>query len=138
MKMKSILVAGALLLGAATMAHAGPLDGTWLSESGKTKIKMAPCGGNYCGTIVWVQGPETKDVKNPDASKRSRNLVGLQMVYDMTADGDGYKGSLYNYDDGGTYSGNLRPDGDKLLLKGCLVVHIGDLGCRTTTWTRTD
>jgi uncharacterized protein (DUF2147 family) len=135
MKAKSVLVAAALLLGAATMGHAASIDGTWLSESGKTKIKMAPCGGNYCGTIVWVKGPETKDVNNPDESKRSRNLLGLQMVYDMAPDGDVYKGSLYNYDDGKTYTGKMKLDGDALALSGCV---FGGIICRTTKWARTD
>jgi len=135
MNAKSALVAGALLLSAATLAHAGPLDGTWLSESGMTKVKMAPCGGNYCGTIVWVKGPETKDAKNPDAGKQSRNLVGLQMVYDMAADGDGYKGSLYNYDDGKTYTGKMKLDAGALNLSGCV---FGGIICRTTKWTRAD
>lgn len=130
------LLAGALLLGATVAANAASIDGVWLSESGKTKIKMAPCGAKYCGTIVWVQGPETKDVKNPDESKRDRNLVGLLMVYDMVVDGDGYKGSLYNYDDGKTYTGKLKADGaDKLQLSGCV---LGGLICRTSTWTRTN
>jgi uncharacterized protein (DUF2147 family) len=134
MKIRLALVAGALLLGA-TVAQAGPLDGTWSSETGKTKIKMAPCGSKYCGTIVWVQGPEMKDVKNPDEGKRSRNLVGLQMVYDMVADGDGYKGSLYNYDDGKTYAGKLNAEGDKLKLSGCV---FGGMICRSTAWSRAD
>lgn len=136
MKTTLAILASALFLGAMTMAQAGSLDGTWRSESGKTKIKLAPCGGKYCGTIVWVQGPETKDVKNPDESKRGRDLVGLQMVYDMAVDGDGYKGSLYNYDDGGTYSGRMTPDGnDKLLLKGCWTIGFP---CRTSVWTRSE
>ena len=135
MKAKSVLVAGALLLGAATMAHAGSMDGTWLSESGLTKIKMAPCGANYCGTIVWVKGPETKDVFNPDESKRGRNLLGLQMVYDMAPDGDGLKGSLYKYDDGKTYTGKMKLDGEALNLSGCVM---GGLICKTTKWTRSN
>lgn len=136
MNIKSALVAGVLVLGGATVAQAGSLDGTWLSESGLTKIKMGPCGGNYCGTIVWVKGPEMKDVKNKDESKRGRNLVGLQMVYDMVPEGDGYKGSLYNYDDGGTYSGTMTPDGaNSLKLKGCWTIGFP---CRTSTWTRSN
>jgi uncharacterized protein (DUF2147 family) len=136
MKTKLALLAGALLLGATVAAQAGPLDGTWASESGKTKIKMAPCGSKYCGTIVWVQGPETKDVKNPDEAKRGRNLVGLQMVYDMVPDGGGFKGSLYNYDDGKTYTGKLEAQGaDKLKLSGCV---FGGLVCRSTAWSRAD
>jgi uncharacterized protein (DUF2147 family) len=135
MKTKLALVVGALLLGATVAAQAAPPDGTWLSESGKTKIKMAPCGSKYCGTIVWVQGPEMKDVKNPDESKRSRNLVGLQMVYDMVPDGEGYKGSLYNYDDGKTYTGKLNLEGAKLKLSGCV---FGGIICRSTEWSRSD
>jgi uncharacterized protein (DUF2147 family) len=136
MKTMLVLVASALLLGATVAVQAASIEGTWLSESGKTKIKMAPCGSKYCGTIVWVQGPETKDVKNKEESKRGRNLVGLQMVYDMVPEGAGYKGSLYNYDDGGTYTGTMTPDGaDKVKLKGCWTIGFP---CRTSTWSRSN
>ena len=135
MNLKTALVASALVFGFATTAFAAPPDGTWLSGSGKTKIKIASCGSQYCGTIVWVQGPETKDVNNPDESKRNRNLIGLQMVYEMAADGDGYKGSLYNYLNGKTYTGKLNTDGgNELNLSGCV---LGGLLCQTEKWTRT-
>jgi uncharacterized protein (DUF2147 family) len=128
------VLVGLLLVGLAEPAAAAAPDGTWLSQSGATKVRIAPCGGGYCGTIVWVKGPETKDVKNPDAAKRDRALIGVQLIYNMTADGDGYSGKLYDYTSGKTYSGKLKTDGgSQLRLSGCV---FGGIICRSETWTR--
>jgi uncharacterized protein (DUF2147 family) len=126
-------LAAFMAVATALPAAAATPDGTWLSASGATKVRIAPCGGNYCGTIVWVKGPETKDVKNPDAAKRSRPLVGVQLMYGMTADGDGYKGKLYDYTSGKTYTGKLKAQGGSLSLSGCV---LGGLICKSETWTK--
>ena len=31
--------------------------GTWLSQTGETRVRIAPCGGQMCGTIAWVKNP---------------------------------------------------------------------------------
>jgi uncharacterized protein (DUF2147 family) len=131
--MKAAVAAAAILAFASLPATAATPDGTWLSASGATKVKIAPCGGNYCGTIVWVKGPETKDAKNPDAAKRSRPLVGVQLMYGMAAEGDGYKGKLYDYTSGKTYTGKLKVGGGSLSLSGCV---LGGLICKSETWTK--
>lgn len=125
-----------LCLALASPACADELAGTWLSQSGETRIRIAPCGGSYCGTIVWTRRGGT-DEKNPDAAKRSRSLVGVQMMYGVKPVGGGaYAGSLYNYTDGKTYSGKMRPKGASALeLSGCV---LGGMICRSQTWTRAD
>lgn len=134
--MRGLFAILAVLLSAAIAgpARAAVPDGTWLSQSGATKVRIAPCGSSYCGTITWVKGPETKDVKNPDAAKRDRPLVGIQLIYGMIPDGDAYQGKLYDYTSGKTYSGKLKTDGgSQLKLSGCV---LGGLICRSETWSR--
>jgi uncharacterized protein (DUF2147 family) len=53
--------------------------GTWLSQSGETRVRLAPCGAQMCGTIVWMRNPG-KDVNNPDPAQRGRDLVGIRMI----------------------------------------------------------
>ncbi|NIX77211.1 DUF2147 domain-containing protein [Microvirga terricola] len=132
--MKSATLAGLGLLLLAGAVNAQPADpsGTYLSESGETRVKIAKCGSAYCGTIVSVQG-EAKDVNNPDASLRSRNLVGVHMITDIQPAGDGFSGQLYNYKDGKTYTGKMSFQGQAMKLSGCV---FGGLICRSQTWTK--
>jgi uncharacterized protein (DUF2147 family) len=133
--MKPVLLSfmAALALAAPVLAQGQDPSGTYLSESGDTRVRIARCGGAYCGTIVAVRG-ETKDVNNPDTGLRGRNLVGVQMISNIRPSGDGFEGALYNYKDGKTYSGRMSfSGGNAMQLSGCV---LGGLICRTQTWTR--
>ena len=119
----------------ATMAAAASPDGKWLTESGKTQVQIAPCGGNLCGTIIWQKTP-MKDAKKPDAAKRNRDLVGTQMLYGLAPDGqNAWKGKLYNFETGKTYTGKMElTDANTLKLSGCIM---GGMICKSQTWRRT-
>ncbi|MBV8838824.1 MAG: DUF2147 domain-containing protein [Alphaproteobacteria bacterium] len=142
--MRPILFAAAalLLLAGSQSARAQEPVGTWLTEGGKSRIKIADCGGALCGTIAWLQepnDPETgkpkTDKNNSDAAKRGRPLVGVQIVLGMKPAGSGkWSGQVYNAEDGKTYSGNLTfTGGNSLQLQGCA---LGGLVCKGQTWTK--
>jgi len=123
-----------MALGSApAMAQAETPVGTWQSESGDTRVRIAKCGQAMCGTVVSVRG-EAKDVNNPDPNLRSRNLVGVQMISNIQPSGQGaWSGSLYNYRDGKTYTGKMRLNGSNALeLSGCVL----GVFCRSQVWTR--
>ncbi len=132
----------ALLLASAQPAGAGSPTGTWLTEPGTSRIKIADCGGALCGTIVWMKepiDPETQkprlDKLNADADKRGRPLIGVGIVLGMKPSGaDIWTGEVYNAEDGKTYSGSITmlPAGT-LRLEGCA---LGGLVCRSQVWTR--
>lgn len=42
-----------------------------------------------------------------------------------------WSGKAFNPDDGKTYSGKMRLDGDTLVTEGCVLII-----CRSVTWTR--
>ncbi|SED51541.1 Uncharacterized conserved protein, DUF2147 family [Rhizobiales bacterium GAS188] len=130
------LIAGAALVGALVMSgavRAQEIAGTYLSQSGETRVRMSPCGAAFCGVIVWVSKPGN-DVNNPDEAKRSRPLVGIPMIYGMKSTGDGtYAGKLYNYTNGKTYTGKLKVSGSELELSGCV---LGGLLCQSQTWKK--
>lgn len=132
MKSASLAALALLLLAGAVNAQPTDPSGTYLSESGETRVKIAKCGQAYCGTIVSIQG-EAKDVNNPDTALRSRNLVGLHMITEIQPAGDGFSGQLYNYKDGKTYSGKMSFQGQAMKLSGCV---FGGLICRSQTWTK--
>jgi uncharacterized protein (DUF2147 family) len=72
-------------------------------------------------------------VNNPDASLRTRSLVGIHMISDIQPSGDGFSGQLYNYKDGKTYSGKMSFQGQAMKLSGCV---FGGLICRSQTWAK--
>jgi len=140
---RSLFAAAALLvLALSQSARAEEPVGTWLTEGGKSRIRIADCGGALCGTIAWLQepnDPETgkpkTDKNNSDASKRGRPLIGVQIVLGMKPGGEGkWAGQVYNAEDGKTYSGNLTfKGGNSLQLQGCA---LGGLVCKGQTWTK--
>jgi uncharacterized protein (DUF2147 family) len=129
------------LAGSQSALAADPI-GTWLTQNGASRIRLADCGGAVCGTIVWLKEPNDPDTGKPkldknnsDASKRGRPLIGVQIVLGMKAAGaDKYSGQVYNAEDGKTYSGNLTySGGNSLQLQGCA---LGGLVCKGQTWTK--
>jgi len=107
-------------------------SGVWLTESGTSKVRIARCGTGYCGTLVSTVGAGL-DTNNPDASLKGRKLLGVQILDARTPSTGGFEGSLYNPQDGKTYSGSLTPKGlDRVEVAGCVLSVI----CKRQTWTR--
>ena len=105
-------------------ACAGDPSGTWLRDTGASRVKIGPCGrGAYCGSLVWLKpGVETPA------------KVGQRIFYDMKPDGtDSWKGSAFNPEDGKTYSGKMSLSGGTLTTAGCAM---GGMICKSSTWTR--
>ncbi|MBZ9655753.1 DUF2147 domain-containing protein [Phyllobacterium lublinensis] len=126
----SVFLAGALTTTA--IAQAPEIVGTYVNETGRTKVKLSECGAGVCGTVVWMKQP-VNDVNNPDASKRDRPVVGIQAV-SLKAVGDGtYAGTVYDTESGKTYSGKARFSGQSVELSGCV---LGGLLCKGSTWRR--
>jgi len=145
MKIFASAAFGMLCLAAVTPASAGDARGNWLTENGRAKVTIASCGGALCGNIVALKEPNDPatgkpktDSNNPDAAKRARPMIGVQIVIDMKADttADKWKGQVYNAEDGKTYSGSITlVNATTLNLQGCA---LGGLICKTQTWTRTN
>jgi uncharacterized protein (DUF2147 family) len=113
---------------------ANKVAGTWQSQSGITRVKVSPCGAGLCGHVVWQKSP-SKDVHNPDPSKRERPIVGLQLVSNMKPVGnDEWRGAIYNYEDGKTYHGKVKVvSGNAIQIGGCVM---GGMLCQSKTWTK--
>ena len=143
MKMARYFAVAALLaLAGSEGALAADPNGTWLTQTGTSRVRIADCGGALCGTIVWLKEPNDPDTGKPktdknnsDASRRSRPLIGTQIVLGMKPAGtDKWTGQVYNAEDGKTYSGNLTySGGNSLQLQGCA---LGGLVCKSQTWTK--
>jgi uncharacterized protein (DUF2147 family) len=122
-------------------AGADPI-GTWLTENGRSRVKVVDCGGALCGTIIWLKepnDPETgkpkTDKNNVDAANRSRPLIGVPIVLSMKPNGSSkWSGQVYSPEEGKVFSGNLTEQGPNAVrLEGCA---LGVLVCKGQNWTR--
>ena len=133
---RTTFFASALMLGAG-IAHAQKAEdayGIWLNPDNGTNIEMYKCGAGLCAKIAKVTDGQKVDDKNPDASKRSQPIVGLVIMSDAQKSGDAaWKGSLYNRENGKSYSGTITVKSkDALDLSGCVAAIL----CKKVTWTR--
>ena len=133
-----ILAAAALVLGVSAPAFAQDVTGLWQTQTNGGQVEISRCGNSLCGKLANSDhikaDPTVKDVKNKDASLRTRPLKNMQMLYDFTGGPQKWTGGkVYNAADGGTYSGTITvTSANSLKLKGCIVAPF----CKTETWTR--
>ena len=130
--------AAALVAGLAAPAFAAdPIAGRWVTPEKDSVIAIAPCGSSMCGTIArYLKTPEggadQRDVYNPDKSKRSRKVLGLNVLTNLTEDGDLWRGTIYDPRNGKSYRSVVRRLSDgRLQVKGC----IGPF-CQAQVWTK--
>ena len=128
----SLFAAGIVAAGSARAQKGVDPSGLWITETGASKVRVAPCGGGFCGTLMSTSGPGL-DANNPDPALRGRKLVGVQIFSAGTASGEGFEGNLYNPQDGKTYSGTITPKGpNSLEVAGCVMRVL----CKRQTWRR--
>jgi uncharacterized protein (DUF2147 family) len=135
--LKLSLIGLSLGLLAPLAARAAEATGEWLIEDGDARVRIAHCGADLCGSVAWIkEGAPTVDVNNPDPAKRTRSLIGSPVLLGLKPSGDSqWTGSLYNAEDGRTYTGKLSiVDEHHVKVSGCV---LGGLICQTQTWTRT-
>jgi len=115
------------------------LYGIWATPKNDGKVAIEPCeNGAVCGRVLdgrqLRQNPNQADVLNPDVSKRTRRVMGLNIL-------DGYSGGPTEWKGGVVYdpqTGDSSHDStltltapNTLVVKGCRLVF-----CRSETWTK--
>lgn len=120
------------MLATSATAQSSDIAGTYVNDTGRTKVKLSDCSAGVCGTVVWMSNP-VNDVNNPDASKRDRPVVGLQAVTLKSTGTGTYAGTLYDTESGKTYSGKAKVSDSGVELSGCV---LGGLICKTSIWRR--
>ena len=119
---KSLAVAG--LLGAVSGGAAVAADpsGTYLRDTGASRVRIAKCGDAYCGSIVWL--------KDPNGPAK----IGQRVFYEMKPDGENkWVGKAFNPEDGKTYSGKMSLSGANLTTAGCVA---GGWICKSVNWSK--
>jgi uncharacterized protein (DUF2147 family) len=83
--MKAIMLATMLVGALAAPAWAEEATGVWQRDTGASRIRIAPCGGALCGTLIWLRDP-TGPAK-----------VGQRVLLDMKPSGaNEWRGSAFN------------------------------------------
>jgi uncharacterized protein (DUF2147 family) len=136
------VLSAALLLAAAPAAMAGDdVLGRWATPGVSAIVDLAPCAGasTLCGTIRWLwdavddKGRPRLDAQNTDTSLRTRPLLGLAILSNLTPSPDGgWAGRIYNPEDGQTYRATVRRSGgDALTIDGCVLFI-----CQKQVWRK--
>src|SRR2546423_11087442 len=88
-------LAALIALTSAEAAFAAEPNGTWLTQTGTSRIRVADCGGALCGTIIWLKEPNDPDTGKPnndknnsDAAKRNRQLLRVHIVLGLKPTSD--------------------------------------------------
>ena len=127
--MATLALIAALAAQATAPAASPALDGTWRSPGGNTIIKIAPCGDNPCGTVVWAT-----DKAKKDASKTTAELIGAQLLTGLEQDKKGrWLGKLFIPDRNMRVTAKVdRLSPTQLKVSGCAA---GKALCKAQVWT---
>lgn len=116
--------------------------GLWYDDTGKGAVEILPCGQALCGRIVWLREPLSSagkpltDKLNPEPSKRTQPICGLQVLGGLQPQDDGTwdAGWVYDPKEGKSYDAAVQVEGpSRLAVTGYLGVKF--LG-RTLSWTK--
>jgi len=141
-----LLVAAALVPATAAQAASADPTGIWRKADqgerpGKFEIFRCGSGKKYlCAKIVWLQDPNDSngrplhDIRNENPSMRDRPILGLPIMSGLVpAATNQWKGSIYNPEDGNTYSVTLTMvSRNQINVRGCK----GWILCGERTWLR--
>ena len=145
MKKQLLLLAVAMFISLPIWAQADALLGIWLTEEKNSQVEITKASnGQYIGRIVWLNEPLEEDGKvktdkeNPNASLRNQRLLGLQILKGFTYDANKREwsgGTIYDPDNGKTYSAFMKLDGNNTMVLRGYVMGMRMLG-RNSSWTR--
>jgi uncharacterized protein (DUF2147 family) len=140
---KLLLAIAAVFLSVAQVSAETANDptGIWLTQAGDAKIRVNHCGGSLCGTIVWLKAPIDPatgkphvDNKNTNPSLAKRSIIGINIFNRMKSVAQNkWSGTIYNADNGKSYSSDVTVAGPrKLEVRGCVMSIL----CGGETWTK--
>lgn len=128
-----LLVAG----GSALYAAPAPINGKWVTQDKDAVVSIEQCGSVICGKlaqylVIPPDGVGQKDVNNPDAKLRSRQLLGTAFLTGFVPKGKEWHGKVYDPKNGKTYRSVMYiGTSGNLVMKGCVGIF-----CRSQSWTR--
>jgi len=104
-----------IIFSANAQKNADDIVGVWVTGSGKAHVKIDKVGNYYFGRIVWLKDPLNDlgkpklDKNNEDISKRSKSVLGMQLIggFEWKNDNLWDNGDIYDPENGKTYKCKL-------------------------------
>ena len=131
-----LIIIGSLLAAFATVssapASAGePIEGVWKNRPNTLIVRIAPCGGALCGTVIRA----AEDAKESVRSAGAPNLVGTRILSGLRQSSAGsYKGDIFNPNLNLHAAGTLTLESPSVMLvRGCV---LAGLICKQQHWIR--
>lgn len=127
----------AMVATSSTAQSGANIAGRWRTDDGNAIIQVAPCAANarqMCGRIVQMTNPalaRATDTNNPNAALRTRPLVGVPVLTNLTPSGQRFTGSGYSPEEGRNFNATVHVEGGRLNIRGCVAIF-----CRTVVWSR--
>lgn len=135
--MRRIIAVSLAIAALATSAQAAaPITGRWVTQEKDGVVEIYACGDSICGKLSkFLKAPPggnaQKDVNNSNPALRNRPLLGINLLSGFKADGNEWKGSIYDPRRGKTFRSVVyKGKSGNLVVKGC----VGPI-CQTQTWT---
>ncbi|MEO1047241.1 MAG: DUF2147 domain-containing protein [Pseudomonadota bacterium] len=131
------LTAAALAAIPAAASAADSINGRWVTEEGDAEVTISKCGATTCGKISRFivpppDGPDQRDIYNPDPAKKTRRLMGLPILTSFTEEEDLWRGRIYDPKSGKSYRSVVRrKSASTIEVKGCISFF-----CQTQIWTK--
>lgn len=115
--------------------------GKWINSSGEAHLEIFKKSDRYFGKLAWLKEPKDengnfkKDINNPNASLRAKQILGLEILRDFVYDdGKWVDGKIYDPKSGKTYSCNMTiKENGQLNMRG--YIGFSMIG-RTEVWKR--
>ena len=116
------VLAGALGAAGPALAAGPAFLGNWARGDGKTHIRVASCGSEYCGVNTWVK-PGVKSEK-----------VGDTLVVNLEPAGaERWSGTAFDRRRNRHYTMRVHVANQRMTTDGCM---LGGLVCQSMHWTR--
>lgn len=119
-----IVTAISLMISVAAQA-AAPVTGRWYTAGQQSIVEIFPCGASICGKVIKIlkptkQGPNPKDINNPDPKLRSRYIIGMTFLSGFADIGNQWSGTIYDPRSGKSYRSTMQKQKNgNLHVKGC-------------------
>ena len=126
-----------LALSASPAFAADSITGRWVTEDKDAVVSIGKCGATTCGRIARFlvappDGPDQRDVNNPNPKLKKRKLLGLPILTNFKEEATLWRGQIYDPNSGKTYRSVVRrKNATTLEVKGC----IGPF-CQTQIWRK--
>lgn len=117
------------------VARAQTPMGDWLVADGSARIRIVDCGDALWGVVAWTKSPRGYDVHNPNATQRTRPILGLPVLLHMrpAEDTGTWEGEVYNAKNGKTYDATMTLRNEDILhIEGCTYAVL----CGGEDWQR--